>query len=88
MIALFRLAVFGFVVMTIFYVLIRIYSRSVRREKLEKRWAAEGSNGDRDAYVKEGLRAYDASIRPRLIVLVYIIPTVTAGVILYVTSFM
>lgn len=88
MIGFLRLAVMGFIVMTIFYVLLRLYTRSLRKEKLEKRWAAEGAVGDRDAYVQAGLREYDASIRPKLVLLVYVVPTVTAGVILYVTSFM
>ncbi len=88
MIAMVRLVVFGFIVMTIFYVLLRLYTRSLRKERLEKRWAEEGAVGDRSAYVRAGLKEYDASIRPKLILLVYVVPTVTAGVILYVTSFM
>lgn len=82
-----RLALAGFVVMTVFYILISIYSRSLRREKLEKRWVAEGAIGDRDAYVRKGLEEYDASIRPKLILLVYVVPTVTVAVIMYLTSF-
>ena len=87
MIALIRLVVVGFVVLTVFYFLIRVYSRSLRREKLEKRWAELGGTGDRETYVENGLREYDASLRPKLILLVYVIPTVVALVILYVTSF-
>lgn len=85
-VALIRLIVIGFVVMTIFYFLISIYSRSLRREKLEKRWAAEGGIGDRDAYVEEGLKKYDASIRPKLVLLVYVIPTIVIAVLFYVVN--
>jgi len=85
--ALIRLAVVGFVLMTVFYFLIGVYSRSLRREKLEKRWAAEGAKGDRDAYVEAGLRDYDASIRPKLIVLVYIVPTLVVAVVFYLVNF-
>jgi len=85
--ALIRLAVVGFVLMTVFYFLIGVYSRSLRREKLEKRWASEGAKGDRDAYVKAGLRDYDASIRPKLIVLVYIVPTLVVAVVFYLVNF-
>lgn len=87
MIALARLVVIGFVILTVFYWLIRIYSRSLRREKLEKRWAEEGAEGDRDAYVEAGMREYDASLRPKLLILVYVVPTVVVGIILYATSF-
>ena len=34
-----RFAVVGFVLLTVIYVLISIYSRSVRRERLEDDWA-------------------------------------------------
>jgi hypothetical protein len=87
MIGLVRFVVVGFVVLTVFYWLIRVYSRSLRKEKLEKRWAEEGAQGDRDAYVEAGLKEYDASIRPKLLILVYVVPTVVVGIILYLTSF-
>ena len=87
MIALARLVIVGFVVMTIFYWLIRIYARSLRRERLEKRWEREGAEGDRNAYVEAGMREYDASLRPKLIWGVYIIPTAVIAVILYVINF-
>lgn len=86
MIALLRLAVVGFIVMTLFYILIRIYSRSLRREKLEKRWDSEGMTGDRDAWIRDGLADYDNSIRPKLILLVYVVPTAVVGVILYLVN--
>ena len=39
--ALIRLIFFGFIGLTIVYFLVSIYSRSVRREKLEKAWAED-----------------------------------------------
>ncbi len=77
---LIRLIVFGFIALSVIYFAISIYSRSVRREKLENRWAEENPGSDdmeaRTAYVERGLKEYDNSIRPRLILLVYVIPTV------------
>ncbi len=87
MMGLLRLVVVGFLVLTVFYWLIRLYCRSLRREWLEKRWEREGAQGDRNAYVERGLKEYDASIRPRLLILVYVVPTVVVAIILYVTSF-
>ena len=79
MIGLLRAAVLAFVLLSVVYVIVSIYSRSVRREKLEKDWdsypdklGAESS--ERDAYIKAGLNAYRHSLRRKLIVLVYIIP--------------
>ena len=85
--AFFQLAVIAFVVMTVFYFLISIYSRSLRREKLENRWAEEGAAGDRETYVEEGLRKYDTSIRPKLVLLVYVVPTVVIAVLFYLINF-
>ena len=77
---LIRLIVFGFIALSVIYFAISVYSRSVRREKLEKWWAEENPGSDdmqaRAAYVERGLKEYDNSIRSRLILLVYIIPTV------------
>ncbi|MFD2857165.1 hypothetical protein ACFSZS_23905 [Seohaeicola zhoushanensis] len=40
-----RLMFLGLIACTAAYLLISVYSRSVRREKLEKRWAAEHPEG-------------------------------------------
>jgi hypothetical protein len=87
MIAIIRLAVFGFIAMTVVYVLVSIYSGSVRREKLEKKFDAGGVEGDRDEYIKAGMDAYRHGLRHRLIWLVYIIPTVVVAVTVYLVNY-
>ena len=87
MIAIIRLAVAGFVILTLVYFIVGIYSRSVRREKLEKEFDAGGVEGDRDAYVEAGLLAYKNGLRYRLIWLVYEIPTVLVAVIVYIVDY-
>ena len=76
---LIRLVVFGFIGLSVVYFAISIYSRSIRREKLENRWAEENPGSDdmeaRAEYVEKGIAEYNAGIRPKLILLVYIIPT-------------
>ncbi|MEY3534181.1 MAG: hypothetical protein RI979_2205 [Pseudomonadota bacterium] len=79
MIGLLRAAVLAFVLLSVVYVIVSIYSRSVRREKLEKDWDSDpdklgAESSERDAYIKAGLNAYRHSLRRKLIVLVYIIP--------------
>lgn len=82
MIGFIKLAVFGFIGLSIIYLIVSIYSRSVRREWLEKRFDAGGIEGDRDAFIAEGMMRYEKSLRKRLIWLVYIIPmAVMAGTI-------
>lgn len=88
MIGAIRLAVFGFLALAVLFILVSIYSRSVRREKLEKEWDAEVKTGDRAAYIKEGMQDYDSSLRKRLLWLVFVIPVLVVGGMLYVTNFM
>lgn len=89
MIAFVRLAVFGFIAMTIMYVLLSIYSRSVERERLEKEWDGEQGGGEsaaRDAYIEAGMRDYQKSLRAKLIWLVYVVPTLAVLVLIYLTN--
>lgn len=85
-----KLVVFGFIGLSIIYLSISIYSRSVRKERLEDRFDAEnpdgGAPGARDAFVAEGMRAYDTSLRPKLIGLVYVVPTVVIAAIVYMIN--
>lgn len=69
-----RLALFALVGLTVVYFLTSIYSRSVRREKLEKRWVAEELEGDRDAWIEKGMQDYEKGLKRRLLWLIYILP--------------
>lgn len=82
-----RLAVIGLIVLTVIYVSLSLYSRSVRREKLEAEWDESGRDGDRDAFIEEGLREYDGSLRRKLILGVYIIPITLVAALIYFTNF-
>ncbi|WP_417280619.1 hypothetical protein [Celeribacter sp.] len=88
MLGFLRFLIIGFVVMTLFYGLLTIYVRSLTRERLEDDWEKEGSIGERDAYVEEGIKAYERSFRPKLLLLVYILPLIVFGAIFYVTNFL
>lgn len=88
MLALLRLLVFGFLILSVLYVTISIWSRATRARKLTRDWRREGGTGDKDAYISEGLADYDRSIRRKLILLVYIVPVVVIVVIVYVVNFM
>ena len=86
MFGLLRLLVVGFVVLTIIYVIVSIWSRSVRRDKLENEWDEEVKKGDREDFVEDGLEDYDGSFRRKLIWLVYIVPVVIVLVIIYMVN--
>ncbi|MGJ8584369.1 MAG: hypothetical protein ACSHXD_09780 [Marinosulfonomonas sp.] len=69
-----RLVVFGFIFLSVVYLLVSIYSRSIRREKLENEWDEEIKQGDRDAFIAEGMKDYEGSLRKKLILLIFIVP--------------
>lgn len=83
-----RLFFILFVVLTVIYVSLSLYSRAQRRKKLEDRYHQEGMPGDKEAFIREGLEEYDDSIRRKLILGVYVIPLVGIAVLIYVTNFM
>ncbi len=87
MIALLQLMVGGFIVLTLVYIALSFYSRSVRRGKLKAEWDEEGMTGDREAFVRQGLKDYDGSLRRKLILGVYVVPVVLIGVIIYLVNF-
>jgi hypothetical protein len=88
--AFFRLIVFGFLALSVIYLVVSIYSRSIRREKLEKHWAEDHPGDDdspeRDAYIEDGMIAYQNGLRRKLILLVYIIPTITVAVTMIIIN--
>ncbi|MEW9918194.1 hypothetical protein AB2B41_01145 [Marimonas sp. MJW-29] len=81
-----RLIVMLFVALTVIYVSLSFYSRAVRRSKLRKKWHEGKQLVDRDTFVQRGLERYDGSIRRKLILLVYVVPLVVIGVIIYLTN--
>ncbi len=82
-----RLVVFGFLALSVVYLSLSWFSRSVRREKLEKAWDEEQPDGiTRDDYVASGIREYNEGLRPKLLLLVYVVPTVLIASIVYFTN--
>jgi hypothetical protein len=83
-----RLAFVMYVMLTIIYFLTAIYSRSVRREKLEKAWdtdpAREGAPmAERTAFIEGGMKAYETGLKKRLLWLIYVIPTLGFATTIY-----
>lgn len=87
MIGFLRLGIFLLVGLTVLYVLISIYARSLERERLEKEWDAEQGPGDRESFVSAGMERYRGSLRRRLLWGVYIVPVAVISVLVYVLNF-
>lgn len=88
MIAVLRGLFLILVALTVVYVCLSLYSRSIRKEKLEKEWDEVVRTGDRDDFVRAGLQEYRGSLRRKLILGVYIVPLIAFAVIFYVVNFM
>ena len=88
--ALVRLVVFGFLFLSVIYLALSWYSRSLRREKLENQWAEDHPEDtlseERSAFIADGMKDYEGGLRKKLIWLVYIVPTVLVVTILVVTN--
>jgi hypothetical protein len=86
-----RLVVVGFVILTVIFLCVSFYSRSVRRERLEKEWDENPPQGadalTRRAYVDAGMEEYFGGFRRRLVLLVYIVPTIVVAVLIYVMNY-
>lgn len=87
MFALARLMVVGFVVLTVIYVCLSLYSRAVRKGKLRAEWLEGPQDQTLDEFLDEGLEDYDSSLRRKLILSVYVIPVILVSVIIYLTNF-
>ena len=84
--ALFRVYLILFVGLSIIYLALSFYARAGARKRLEAEWDRGGIDMPRPAYVRHGLAAFDSSLRPKLILGVYVVPMVLVGVIIYVVN--
>jgi len=82
-----RLGAMGLVALTVVYLCVSWFSKSVRREKLEVEFDAGGIDGTRADFVKQGLKDYDGSLRRKLILGVYVVPIIVVGSVIYLTNF-
>ncbi|MCQ0091792.1 hypothetical protein [Roseovarius sp. M141] len=87
MLALLKLILIGGAVLTVIYIVLSLWSRRVRRGKLDREWQDTGRPGARDAYIEAGLKEYDGSVRRKLIWGVYIVPVIVITAIVYLTNF-
>ncbi|MEE4209862.1 MAG: hypothetical protein V2I43_11405 [Parvularcula sp.] len=83
-----RLLLILLAALTVVYICLSFYSRSVRRGKLEAEWEEAPREGERDTFVDAGLKDYDGSLRRKLILGVYVVPLALIGFIIYATNFM
>jgi len=82
-----KLVVFGFLALSVVYLCISLYSRSVRREKLEDEWDETRPNvttdDARETFIAEGMELYENGMRRKLILLVFVVPPIVVMTIIF-----
>ena len=79
-VAVIRLWLFVLAAQVVFYVLLRMHIRSGQVERLENRWDARhpdqaGNTAARRAFVAKAMTGFNRSLRARLTLLVFVLPT-------------
>ena len=82
-----RLLFIAFVVLSVIYLSLSLYSRSRARHRLEAEWDEGDFDIPRESYVRAGLTEYDSSLRRKLILGVYIVPMTIVVLIIYLVNF-
>ena len=90
--ALIRLAAVVLAIEALFYVLISVYVRSLRREALEEAWARRhpdrpGDSPDRRRFVRRAMVAFRRSLTRGLVGLVFVLPTLAIVVIAWLVNY-
>ena len=89
MLGFLRLMLFWSVASAAIYWLLLIYSRSLRREALEKEWdaAPQGDAEAREAFIDKGMAEYEGSLRNRLLLVIFVLPFIAIAVLLYLVNY-
>lgn len=92
MMALIRLVALIIVIEALFYVLLSIYIRSLRREALEKEWdnrhpEKAGASPERREFVRRTMVGFSKTLRARLIAWVMVLPVVAIVTIIFFVNY-
>ncbi len=82
-----RLLFIAFVLLSIVYLSLSLYSRARARDRLEAEYDAGQFDLPKESYVRAGLKQYDGSLRRKLILGVYIVPMGLVCLIIYLVNF-
>jgi hypothetical protein len=88
MIGALRLFGIAFVVLSVFYLIVRGMARYRAWRRLGAEFDAGGVSGDRDTYIKDGLDEHQNSLKVKLFLGIYVVPLLIVATLIYVTNFM
>lgn len=89
MAALGRLAIFGFMALTIVYLVMAWFVRSTRRQQLEQEWDAANPGGSpetRRIEVEQDVEAFRKTLAYRSLWLIYVLPVIFVIAVLVNTN--
>jgi len=73
-------------ILTIIYAVLSFKARRQARDKLIGDYAASDKTESKDEFLSKGLRHYQRSYRPKLVLLVYLIPLGVIGLLIYLAN--
>jgi Ca2+/Na+ antiporter len=79
------LAIF-FVLLVVVYLVLSVVLRLRERRRLAEEWEAGDRLVERDIYMRDGMAAYDHSLRKRLLWLVIVAPMAALMLVLYLVN--
>lgn len=86
--AFLRLAAMLLVAQAVVFFSLMAYLKASRRERLEAEYTDVASDKERKLFVDAAVDAYGDRIRPRLALVVFVLPMAIMAVVIYVTNFM
>ncbi len=87
-----RLLLAVLVIGLVFYALLSIYFRSLRREELEKHWDTRhpdhaGDSPERRAFIRRAMEGFSKTLRARLVALVLVLPLAAVAIIVFYVNY-
>lgn len=75
------------VLLTLVYAVLSFISRRRARDRITGEYAKSDKAIPKEDFVDSGLRKYQRSYRPKLIIGVYLIPLIVASLLIYLANF-
>lgn len=75
------------IILSVIYLYLTIRWRWKANKELQAEFDAGAVKGDRDAYIKEGMKEYEGSFRRKLLLGVFIIPGLAIAGLVYLINF-
>lgn len=76
-----------FAILSAVYALLTVTANIRQRQKLRSEYHGETEIESKEAFVERGLRQYNRSIRPKMLLGIYFIPMVIMGLLIWLAQY-